>query len=285
MITMLGYVRVSSDGQEKDGYGIDIQRDSIVKYCAQNGYYLAEIFVDGGYTGAYREGRNTLLERPGYQKMLATVKSAPGVVDGIVVLDINRLWRDLIVMGDVQRDFKENQIELFSINQPIFKIHCTNAAQQFMQNIMSSTAVYQKDDVVEKLRDGRNKAMELHKIKPAGKLPFGYRRTHDRKSVEIESDKAKLVQTIFFLASEKYTIREISEILRTHGMAVYIDEHNKSRTFDAKAISRILHNDYYVGVVTWSGNKIAGSHPALVSLDVWKSLNKDRTDIDSILFS
>ncbi len=284
-MNMLGYVRVSSDGQEKDGYGIDIQRDGIAKYCDQNGYYLAEIFVDGGYTGAYREGRDTLHERPGYQKMMTTIKANPGVVDGIVVLDINRLWRDLIIAGDVQRDFRENQLEVFSINQPTYKFNCQRAAQKFTQNIITLTAGYQHDDVVEKLKDGRDKAMELHKIKPAGKLPFGYKRTHDRKSVEIEPREANLVQTIFSLASEKYTIREISEILRSHGMEVYTDEHNHSRTFDAKTIGRILHNDYYVGVVTWSKNKIAGSHPAMVSLDVWKSLNKDRTDIDSILCS
>lgn len=280
---MYGYRRASSKGQVTDGYGLDIQESSIKEYCERNGYKLINIYTDAGISGVMKDDENDLSKRPGWTQMLADLKSNKDDIDAIVVLDVDRLWRNIDATAYVRRQLRKYNVEIYSIHQPEYKILNLTSDKKLHQSLSDILAEWDHDKVVNRLEDGRDKAMELHKIKPAGKLPFGYRRTHDRKSVEIESDKANLVQTIFSLASEKYTIREISEILRTHGMAVYTDEHNNSRTFDAKAISRILHNDYYVGVVTWSGNKIAGSHPALVSLDVWKSLNKNRTDIDSIL--
>lgn len=36
MTNVVGYIRVSSDGQANDGQGLEIQRDEIEKYCASS---------------------------------------------------------------------------------------------------------------------------------------------------------------------------------------------------------------------------------------------------------
>ena len=280
---MYGYVRVSTKGQATEGYGLDIQKTAILSYCETNGYRLIDTYIDAGVSGVMKDDEDDLSKRPGWTKMLSDLKSDKDGIDGVVVLDTDRLWRNGDSSTYVRRQFRKYGVEIFSIHQEDYKVLNLTTDRKLHQGLSDLLAEWDHDKVVNRLEDGRDKAMDLHKIRPAGRLPCGYKRTHDRKSVEIEPDKAELIQMIFELASEDRTLREISETLRSHGMAVYTDEHNKSKSLDAKSISRILHNDYYIGIVTWGGKKIAGSHPAMIPVELWKSLNKDRTDIDSIL--
>jgi DNA invertase Pin-like site-specific DNA recombinase len=42
----IGYVRVSTNRQADNGYGIDAQRDQIERYCAANGLELVALIPD-----------------------------------------------------------------------------------------------------------------------------------------------------------------------------------------------------------------------------------------------
>jgi predicted site-specific integrase-resolvase len=47
----IGYVRVSTEQQANEGVSLDAQRARIVKWCADNGYELVQVFVDAGISG------------------------------------------------------------------------------------------------------------------------------------------------------------------------------------------------------------------------------------------
>jgi DNA invertase Pin-like site-specific DNA recombinase len=52
MLDVVGYVRVSTLGQAKDGYSLQYQVDEIQQYCKQNNLNLIQIYEDRGLSGA-----------------------------------------------------------------------------------------------------------------------------------------------------------------------------------------------------------------------------------------
>jgi site-specific DNA recombinase len=62
-MTAVGYVRVSTEDQAKEGVSLDNQKSKIVAYCQLKDLDLAEIVEDAGISA-----KN--LRRPGVQKVL-----------------------------------------------------------------------------------------------------------------------------------------------------------------------------------------------------------------------
>ena len=55
-----GYLRVSTDKQADEGYGLDIQENKVVTYCKSMGYKNLVLFIDDGYTGTKMTDRPAL---------------------------------------------------------------------------------------------------------------------------------------------------------------------------------------------------------------------------------
>lgn len=49
---VIGYIRVSTQGQARDGYSLAYQEDEIKAYCQAQGYTLLRLFKDEGISGA-----------------------------------------------------------------------------------------------------------------------------------------------------------------------------------------------------------------------------------------
>lgn len=49
---VVGYIRVYTQGQAKDGYSLKYQEEEIKAYCEEKGLNLIHIFRDKGISGA-----------------------------------------------------------------------------------------------------------------------------------------------------------------------------------------------------------------------------------------
>jgi len=76
-IKVVGYVRVSTYGQAKEGYSLAYQVEEIKRYCQQNGLELLRIYEDKGLSGAFKvirqKGSHVQLEEPNGQKVTVPV--------------------------------------------------------------------------------------------------------------------------------------------------------------------------------------------------------------------
>jgi site-specific DNA recombinase len=84
-LNVLGYIRVSTQGQAKDGYSLKYQEDEIKAYCKGQGLNLFHIFRDEGISGAKLNEEAFEIDRVGLQEMLAHLSSVQ--VDYVVVLN------------------------------------------------------------------------------------------------------------------------------------------------------------------------------------------------------
>ena len=74
IVNVYGYIRVSTEGQVKQGYSLAEQRAEIEKYCSSKSYNLVEIFKDEGISGAKANEDEMSIERDGLLDMLASLK-------------------------------------------------------------------------------------------------------------------------------------------------------------------------------------------------------------------
>lgn len=51
-MNVVGYIRVSTQRQAKDGFSLKYQEDEIKAYCEEHGLNLIHIFRDEGISGA-----------------------------------------------------------------------------------------------------------------------------------------------------------------------------------------------------------------------------------------
>jgi site-specific DNA recombinase len=68
-LNVVGYIRVSTQGQAKDGYSLKYQEDEIKGYCKEQGWYLIHIFRDEGISGAKLNEEALDIDRVGLQEM------------------------------------------------------------------------------------------------------------------------------------------------------------------------------------------------------------------------
>ncbi|GGJ41879.1 hypothetical protein GCM10007111_00100 [Virgibacillus kapii] len=94
-MNVVGYIRVSTQGQARDGYSLKYQEDEIKAYCEENNLNLIHIFRDEGISGVELNEEALEIDRVGLQEMLAHLSSVQ--IDYVVVLNTSRLWRSDIV--------------------------------------------------------------------------------------------------------------------------------------------------------------------------------------------
>lgn len=117
MVNVVGYIRVSTVNQVKEGYSLGEQLDEIEKYCAANGFNLIHTFSDEGKSGAKTDEDETKIDRDGLQNMLYMIKE--GDIQYIVVLSTNRLWRSDAVKFLIHRELKRYSVDVKAIDRPV----------------------------------------------------------------------------------------------------------------------------------------------------------------------
>lgn len=87
---LVAYLRVSTDRQAEEGFGLEAQREAIRRWARDHGHRIAAWTVDEGVSGS-----NGLESRRGLLDALTLLED--GVAGGLVVARLDRLARNLTV--------------------------------------------------------------------------------------------------------------------------------------------------------------------------------------------
>jgi len=146
-----GYIRVSGAAQaEKDGP--KRQEDAVEAFCQQHGFQVRKIYSDLGVSGTI-EG----LHRPGLMELIT--ESDLAGVKIIIVENMNRLARDLIVSEMIIRELKKRNIKLFATDLGLYdqvEADC-DPSRKLIRQIFGAMAEYDKSALVLKLRASRER--------------------------------------------------------------------------------------------------------------------------------
>ena len=139
--TAVGYVRVSTDEQARDGVSLEAQQARIRAYAEAKDLKLAEILCDEG-----RSGKN--LKRPALQELLARCER--GEVGAVIVLKLDRLTRRTRHLLSLVEDlFLANDIELHSVGE---SLDTSTPHGRFVLTLFGGLAQMERELIAERTR-------------------------------------------------------------------------------------------------------------------------------------
>jgi site-specific DNA recombinase len=179
------YVRVSTEEQAKEGYGLDAQLTRTQAQAVVKGWEVTpeHLYRDEGISGTLPPE-----ERPGLAALLAAVTA--GEVTAVIVLGLDRLGRKAKLVLDIVDQITDAGTELVSCKE---SLDTTTPAGRFVLTIFAALAQLERDNIVERTTSGRDERGKKDGEK-GGRLPYGYKRT--AAGIRIDQTLAPIVRRI-----------------------------------------------------------------------------------------
>lgn len=264
----VGYIRVSTDKQAEQGYGLDVQEKDILGYCKRNDFSNLLLFTDDGYTG-------TNMDRPGLQGIITMIQNfnrgtSKIRVNSMIIPRIDRLGRtllgtlqfiqDYIVSRNDSKNSHINQnredINFISVSENYCRIERSNPQGKFLLMLFASLAEFDRDLIVEKMKKGKVARAASGKWMGGGGTPYGYRYDKESGKLIVIPEEADKVREIFRLyIEEKMSPQKISDRLGFKGERIVI---------------QILKRKSLTGCIIWNGEEYPGEHEPIISLERWQ---------------
>jgi len=216
----IGYIRVSTEGQAKDGVSLDNQKERIKAYCLYKGFELVEIIEDAGISG----GKNK--DRDGFNHLLDMIEE--GRAQTVVLYSLERLSRDMLTLLALERLLDEYDIALHTIEGEIN----TSSPDGFMNFAMKA---FLGEMERRQIKHRTKKAMEYKKAQGevVGAIPFG----HTRQNESLIEDPKE--QAVIAMANRLYSEgQKVSAITREINQAGHTTRNGKA--FSDKQIVRMI---------------------------------------------
>ena len=177
-MNVFAYIRVSGVSQvDKDGE--KRQRESIAKYCSTHSVSISAEFFDAV------SGTKEAVDRPNFSEMIEKIRlfrSDPKIaaaisIDGIVVENMTRFARDLMVSEYLLKQCREQGIKVFCADQvSLVDVASTDIdpTRKMLRQIMGAVSEWDKSMLVHKLAVARRR-IRLSGQRCDGKKPYGFR--------------------------------------------------------------------------------------------------------------
>jgi DNA invertase Pin-like site-specific DNA recombinase len=217
---LIGYCRVSSEQQAKEGLSLALQADKIRAYCSLNDYTVVEIITDAGISAKNISGR------PGLKRALDMVMS--GKADGLVAWKLDRMFRSTVDALQTAEMFRANGKSLQSISE---RLDTSSAMGEFFFSLMASLATMERRLTGERTKsilDGKKARGEF-----VGKPKFGYQSAG--KSLQANDPQQQIISMIRDLSAQGLSFRCVAQRLNAANILT-----KQSKCWTHKQISSIL---------------------------------------------
>lgn len=205
-MNVVAYMRVSSDRQADEGYGLDVQRADIEKWAAEGGHTIV------GWEQDEETGKNGLEHREGLARAVQMVEE--GAAPTLVVHRYDRLARKLYVQMTVINRVAELGGTVVSVKEP--DVDGPDELRELIRNILGAIAEFDRARIVTRLRAGaERKAAAGSRYAWGGRPPYGWRA--ERKELVPDEDEQAVLRWIHELHEDGLSSRKIAEQLNHEG--------------------------------------------------------------------
>ena len=194
-IKAVGYVRVSTEEQAREGLSLDAQEEKIRAYCTAKGWRLVRIYRDEGFSGKD-------LNRPGLQSLIQDLRN--NGIEAVVVAKLDRLTRSVRDLGYLIDDLFDG-VALASVEE---SLDTTTAGGRFVLNILGAVAQWERETIAERTRNTLRFKRERGEW--VGRIPYGFKIGPDGRLVE-DPEEIKNIQRMKRLRRRGRSYREIAE--------------------------------------------------------------------------
>jgi DNA invertase Pin-like site-specific DNA recombinase len=246
--TAVLYARVSSREQREEGYSIEAQVKLLRAAASNEGFEILREFIE--VESAKAAGRKQFAEMVTFFKRNRTCRT-------LLVEKTDRLYRnqrDALTLEDL-----DIRIHFVKENETLSKD--AKSQVKFMHDIRLAMARNYSENLREEVKKGM--AEKASQGTYPGRAPFGYRNNRGARTIEIHTEKAEIARHVFELyASGRFSLLSLSKELR-HVEGTYTSKTN---------LHKMLTNPFYIGRFEWSGQTYQGTHPALISPELYSQV-------------
>jgi site-specific DNA recombinase len=171
MMEAIGYCRVSTEEQAKEGVSLDAQEARIRAYCTMAGLTLVAVIRDEGVSGA-----DLLATRPGGVALLRTIVRREA--QHVVAVRLDRLFRDAVDCLGTVKAWKKGGVSVHFVDLGGAALDTSSAMGKFFLNIMAAVVEMERNLIAERV----SAAIQHKKAqrRAYGPTPYGFDRQGDR---------------------------------------------------------------------------------------------------------
>lgn len=245
------YARYSTHNQRD--VSIEQQVNVCRDYAKTHDLEVIRIYDDHAMTG-----RND--NRAQFQKMIRD--SATGAFDYVIVYQTDRFSRDRYDSIVHKHTLKENGVKVLSAMENI----SDDPTGVLMESVLEGWAEYYSRELAQKIRRGMRYNAERCMV--LGPIPLGYRKSRDGR-FEIVPEEAQIVQEIFDRVSAGEAFVTLIRDLNERGITT-----KRGLPFNKNSLSKLLHNEKYIGVYEYQDLRIEDGIPPIISKELFDRLQE-----------
>ena len=197
----IGYTRVSTEEQVREGISLAAQEAKIRAYCELHDLELVAVLDDAGLSG-----KDT--KRQGLQKVLRMVEDRE--VQAVVVYKLDRLSRRAVDTLTMVEAIEKAGGSFHSIQE---KVDTKSAVGRFFLTITAAFAQMERDLISE--RTSEVLRYKLDQGEHVGRTPFGFQ--IDGKKLVAIIEQAHVIEAILAWREAGMSLREIATELNAQG--------------------------------------------------------------------
>lgn len=216
----IGYVRVSTEEQAREGISLENQKDRIQNYCRYKGFELLQIIEDAGISG----GKNK--SRPGFMGLFDAIESQE--INIVVLYSLERLSRDMLTLLVLERYLNEKNVELHTIEGQID----TSTPDGWLGFAMKA---FLGEMERRQVKYRTKKAMEFKKQQGAiiGPIPYGYKK--NGTGLILNEEEQEIIRLANKLYEKSFRLNKICKILQEKGITA-----RRGRAFTPQQVKRLI---------------------------------------------
>jgi DNA invertase Pin-like site-specific DNA recombinase len=206
-LTVIGYVRVSSQEQAAEGVSLEAQKAKIRAWADATDSRLVQVIEDAAVSGS-----RPLAQRDGGRHIAGLLDLREPPVDAIVISRLDRLGRDASeTLGHLHR-FANGKIGLVSI---LDRLDLSTPQGRAMAGVAAVFGQLERELISERTADA------LARLRAEGKafgpVPYGWLRSGDH--LVPDTDEQRVRREIIELRESRCSFREIAGWLNSEGIA------------------------------------------------------------------
>jgi site-specific DNA recombinase len=211
-LRVVGYVRVSTDEQGREGVSLANQEEKIREYCRLYDLDPVRVESDPGVSAK-------TLDRPGLKAALDELrrgKAGRGKgAEGLVIYKLDRLTRSIGDWDYLIKEYFNDKVGrgLFSVSD---QIDTRTAGGRMFLNLIIIIAQWEREIVAERTRDALQG--KIRRGERCGKVRFGYDLSTDGRSLVPNEDEQEAIDLMRTWKAAGKTYRDLAKLLEEYGI-------------------------------------------------------------------
>jgi site-specific DNA recombinase len=246
----VAYMRVSTDGQAgEDSFGLDAQREQILKYCQDNDISIVDWFIDEGVSGAAKC-------KPGLDEIIAGAATNPPV-EMVITAKNDRVSRDIQYYYAYKIKLQEVGLTIVSVAEDFGQF---GMFANMLEALTVAVAEIERSTITARTSGGRTIKASRGGYS-GGRTPYGYAADKNIRGMVIVPEQAEVVRLIFKLKQSGYTYQRIVDTLNEQG---YTNKSGGKWAISSVQVVLVNENTYRGMYKYGIGDWIKGQHEPIL---------------------